>query len=155
MNKIVGLRESFQKAKVLYMITFGEKGEEHSRPMTNFNDDPYNIMWFTTYTNTQKVEDIKNNDRTLILFPSEKEGEFYEISGHSEFEKPEVVKEKWQWWFLYWHPDQKPMYWFSNYGKHPERCIINFFPESARTLHVSDIEYISRPYKSILEKRTL
>ncbi len=152
MKKIRGLEESFQNAKVVYMITFGEKGEDHSRPMTNFNDSPYDTMWFPTYTDTQKVRDIKNNDKTLILFPSETEKEFYEITGRSEFEDSEVVKEKWQWWYLYWNPNIKPMYWFSYLGKHPERCIINFFPESVRVLNVRDIEYIYRPYKSVIEK---
>jgi general stress protein 26 len=152
MKKIRGLEDSFKNAKVVYMITFGKKGEEHSRPMTNFNDSPYDTMWFPTYTDTRKVRDIKNNDKTLILFPSETEKEFYEITGRSEFEDPEVVKEKWKWWYLYWNPNIKPMYWFAYLGKHPERCIINFFPKSVRALNVRDIEYIYRPYKSVIEK---
>jgi general stress protein 26 len=152
MNKIDGLQEAFQKAKIIYMITYGDEGEEHSRPMTNFNDDPYHTIWLTTYTDTQKVRDIKKNNKTLILFPSDEDGKFYELAGHSEFEHQDVVKERWEWWYLYWHPNLKPMYWFSQSGRHPERCIINFTPESARVVNVRDLEYIYRPYKSIVEK---
>ncbi|MBD3171897.1 hypothetical protein GF326_05440 [Candidatus Bathyarchaeota archaeon] len=59
MNKIRGMEESFKESKVVYLVTFGSTSEKHSRPMTNFNDDPYNIMWFPTYQDTKKVEVLK------------------------------------------------------------------------------------------------
>lgn len=45
MNKIRSMEESFKESKVVSLVTFGLTGEKHSRPMTNFNDDPYNMMW--------------------------------------------------------------------------------------------------------------
>jgi general stress protein 26 len=132
MNRFEGMLEDFKKAKVVFLTTFSEKGEERSRPMTNLNEDPYGMMWFTTYRDTRKVEDIKKNPRVLITFPSSKEGEFYEIEGRAEFADEEAVEEKWEWWYLYWHPEQKDRFWFERRSRHPERVIINVYPISAR-----------------------
>jgi len=132
MNRIEGMLEDFKKAKVVFLTTFSEKGEERSRSMTNFNEDPYGMMWFPTYRNTRKVEDIKKNPRVLITFPSSKEGVFYEIEGRAEFEDERVVNEKWEWWWLYWHPEQEDYFLFDRRSRHPERVIINVYPLSAR-----------------------
>jgi len=97
--------EDFKQVKIVYLTTFSN-GEERSRPMTNFNDDPYNRMWFPTYRDTKKVKDIEENPKVLITFPSSKEGEYYEIEGRAEFEKEEITTEKWRRWYLYWYPSQ-------------------------------------------------
>ena len=134
MEKIEGILEDFIKAKAVYLTTFSETGNEHNRQMTNFNDDPYKMMWFPSDRNTQKVKDIKGNSRVLITFPSSKKGEYYEIEGQAMFEDDETVQEKWTWWYLYWHPNQKDRFWFPSGGKHPERVIINVHPKSVRII---------------------
>jgi len=78
MNKIRSMEESFKESKVVYLVTFGLTGEKHSRPMTNFNDGPYNMMWFPTCRDTQKVKDIKNNKKVLVVFPDSERERFYE-----------------------------------------------------------------------------
>ena len=132
------------------MITYGVNGEPHSRPMTNFNENPYPTMWFPTYNNTQKVYDIEKNPKTLIIFPGENEDEFFEIEGYSSFADRATVDEKWVWWYLYWHPEMRNMFWFGDIGNHSKRSIIDVHPISVKKLVKSDIRYIHKTYKSIL-----
>jgi general stress protein 26 len=131
MNEIKGLKEAFQKAKVVYFTTY-YKGEERSRQMTNFNMDPYTLMWFPSYRKTKKVEDIKLNQKVLITFPGSVNGEFFEIEGKAEFASKEEVINKWEWWYLYWHPHQKSRFWFPSGQYNPDRVIINVHPMSSR-----------------------
>ena len=132
------------------MITYGVNGEPHSRPMTNFNDNPYSTMWFPTYNNTQKVYDIEKNPKTLIIFPGLIEDDFFEIEGYSSFADRATVEEKWVWRYLYWYPEMRNMFWFSNKGNHPKRCIIDVHPISVINLSKTDTRYIHRTYKSIV-----
>ena len=133
MKEIEGMKGAFQQARVVYMTTFGDEGER-SRPMTNLNEDPYSMMWFPTYRDTRKIDDIEKNSRVLITFPSTNEGEYYEIDGRAEFESESVTAEKWQWWYLYWHPAQRKRFWFPGGTHHPNRVIINVHPQSARVV---------------------
>ncbi len=133
MNRIDGMLEDFKEARVVYMTTFRD-GKEESRQMTNFNEDPYKVMWFPTYRNTKKVDDIKRNPKTLITFPSSKVGVYYEIEGRAEFEDEATTARKWRWWYLYWKPDQRRRFWFPAGVSDPNRVIINVHPLSARTV---------------------
>lgn len=134
MNKIKGMLEDFKHAKIVFLTTFSESGEERRRPMTNFNEDVYKMMWFPTDRDTKKVEDIKKNPRVRITFPSSREGAFYEIEGRAEFEDERMTAEKWKWWYLYWHPAQRRRFIepFPNARRRLDRMIINVYPESAR-----------------------
>ncbi|MCW3978611.1 MAG: pyridoxamine 5'-phosphate oxidase family protein [Candidatus Bathyarchaeota archaeon] len=133
MNEIKGMAEAFKEARVVYLTTFRD-GEVRSRQMTNLNEDPYRMMWFPTYRDTRKVEDIGKNPRVLVTFPSLKEDEYYEIEGRAEFESESVTAEKWQWWYLYWHPAQRRRFWFPGGARDPNRVIVNVYPESARVV---------------------
>jgi len=132
------------------MITYGAKGETHSRPMTNFNDNPYSTMWIPTYNDTQKVRDLDNDPKTLIIYQGADEDEFYEIEGHSSFADRATVDEKWVWWYLYLHPEMKDMFWFSGTGDHTRRCIIDVHPVSITRLSKADIQYVHETYRSIV-----
>ena len=133
MREIEGMRAAFKGARVVFMTTFS-KGEEHSRAMTNLNEDPYATMWFPTYRDTTKVEDIKSNPKVVITFPGSRNGEFYEIEGRGELASEGEVAEKWQWWYLYWHPEQRDRFWFPRVKTYPERVIINVYPLEARVV---------------------
>ena len=130
MNRIIGMKEDFARSNVVYLTTFDEKGEKRSRPMTNFNEDPYETMWFPSYEYTRKVEDIKRNPRVLLSFPSSREGEMYEISGRANFAPRSEVNERWEWWFLYWIPTRSDMAIRTDEPV-ADRVIINVHPENA------------------------
>ena len=135
------------------MVTFGKKNDPHSRPMTNLNTNPYSKMWFPSSTNTRKVEDLKHNQKTLILFPDEDKTKFYEIDGHATLASQDIVDEKWFWWYLYWHPEQTEMFWVDPVQMHPERCIIDVNPVSIRALSMNEIEEVPGTYKSMIHRK--
>ena len=130
MKKLPGIDEAFKKAKVVFMTTF--KGdEERTRQMTNYNNGLGELIWFPTEKDTRKVEDIKKNNKVLITFPAGKRGEYFEVEGEASFASDEEVLEKWEWWWLYWHPAQKERFWFPR-EKDERRVIINIEPKEAR-----------------------
>jgi general stress protein 26 len=131
MNEIKGMAERFREAKIVFLTTFKD-GEERSRPMTNFNEDPYQMFWFPTDADSRKVRDIKENPKVLVTFPSQKRGEYYEITGRAEFEDKAVTAEKWEWWYLYWHPAQRKRFFFPDIESKWKKMIINIHPKSAR-----------------------
>lgn len=125
-----GIDEAFKKAKVVFMTTYqGDK--ENTRQMTNYNDELGDLIWFPTEKDTKKVRDIKKNNKVLITFPAGKRGEYFEVAGEASFASDQEVLEKWEWWWLYWHPAQKERFWFPR--EHDERrVIINIAPKEAR-----------------------
>ncbi|MBN2334975.1 pyridoxamine 5'-phosphate oxidase family protein [Candidatus Bathyarchaeota archaeon] len=131
MKKLEGLEEAFSRAKVVFLSTY-DGGKERSRQMTNFNESPYETMWFPTEKGTRKVEDIKKNPAMKITFPAGEKGEYYEITGEASFEDPRVVSQKWEWWWLYWHPAQKDRFWFPRGETVERRVIINVKPLEAK-----------------------
>ena len=131
MNRIEGMKEDLARAKVISLTTFDENGEARSRPMTNFNDDPYETMWFPTFEYTRKVKDIRGNPKVLLSFPSLSEGEMYEIEGRAEFAPRKEVNERWEWWFLYWYPTRYDMAILTD-EPFIDRAIIYVHPEKAR-----------------------
>mgnify|MGYP006281144837 FL=1 len=81
-----------------------------------------------TYRDTQKVEDIKNNEKVLVVFPDSERERFYEIEGIAEFEDQEVTRDKWRWWYLYWHPEMRDKFWINPETGQENRMIINVHP---------------------------
>jgi hypothetical protein len=65
MREIEGLVESFKEARMVYLTTFRD-GEERSRQMTNFNEDPYDVIWFPSDMKSRKVEEIKDERKVMI-----------------------------------------------------------------------------------------
>jgi len=131
MEHVEGLAEAFKKAKVVFLTSFSGS-KENSRPMTNYNEDPYSTMWFPTEKDTQKVKDVKSNPRVLLTFPAEKKGEYYEVTGETSFASQSEVDSKWEWWWLYWHPAQRQRFWFPKSQTDDRRVILNVKPVSAR-----------------------
>jgi general stress protein 26 len=136
MEHIEGLESSFVEAKTVILTTFGIDGEKHERPMANLNKSPYNAMDFTTYKNTRKVEDIKQNSLVLITFPGRAEGEYFEISGRAEFEPDAVVQEKWEFWYSEMHPWAKAFFWFPRFIHHSNWTLIRVIPSSVKKIGI-------------------
>jgi general stress protein 26 len=128
------MKSEFKDARLVYLTTFNEDGSKRSRAMTNFNEDPYDVIWFPTFKETKKIEHISSNPKVLITFPSSRARVFYEIEGRAELEDEDVVGEKWKWWYLSWLPDEEFKYRMTSDAPFTNRAIINVYPESARII---------------------
>ena len=62
--------------------------------MTDFNEDPYDVIWFPSDMQSRKVEDIKEDPKVLITFPARNKGEYYEITGKAELADEGVTTKK-------------------------------------------------------------
>lgn len=145
MNRIEGMGEDFKNARVVYVTTVGERGKLSHRPMTNYNEDPYGNMWFATFRQTNKVEQIAKNPRVKITFPSSREGEMYEITGSASIGTDEEVREKWRWWMFFWHPEYRKYTWFTEGSHLHERVIINACPAEASVVKGKKFDFMITP----------
>jgi general stress protein 26 len=111
MENIVGMQEAFKESKLVYLTTINKEGEKNSRPMTNYNESPYEPMWFPSFKETKKINDIRNNPKVVISFPAEKPNTWYKVEGEASEAPWEEVKENWKWWLLEWVPEseRKPL----------------------------------------------
>jgi general stress protein 26 len=128
------LEDSFTQAQTVILTTYGVNGEKHERPMVNLNKSPYNAMDFTTYKNTRKVDDIKNNPEVSIKFPGIDQGEYFEIYGKAEFEPDTIVQEKWEFWYNEVHPWSKAYFWFPRFIHHSNWTIIRIIPSYVKKI---------------------
>ena len=111
MKKLDGIQEAFKTSKQVFLKTMTSEGESHMRPMTNFNESPYEEMWFPSFKDTRKIREIESNHEVVVSFPSSEEGKWYHVVGEARLASWEEVREMWRWWLLEWLPeeDQKPL----------------------------------------------
>ncbi len=145
MKTIEGADEDFRNARVVYVTTYDTKGKQFTRPMTNYNEDPYGNMWFATFRQTKKVEHVSGNPAIKITFPSNREGEVYEIMGSATIGSDADVREKWRWWMLYWNPEWKKYPWFTEGSHLHERAIINVCPTAIKVEKNHRLDFNIRP----------
>ena len=147
------MKDEFKRAKLVYLTTFSEDGRKRNIAMTNYNEDPYDMMWFPTFKDSRKVKDINNNPRVLITFPSSRKREFYVIEGKAELEADEVVNQKWEWWYLFWLPDEEFHFRIMSDAPFTNRAIINVYPESARIVKPDKVYEGSQPLTIFMRAR--
>ena len=106
MNTIEGMLEVFKESKQVFLTTSNTKGESKIRAMTNYNDSPYEPMWYPSFLETQKVRDIKENPEVIISFPSDVQGKWYKVKGNARLAPWKEVNKNWKWWYLEWVPEK-------------------------------------------------
>ena len=75
--------------------------------MTNYNQSPYEPMWFASFLVTRKVEEIKGNPEVVVSFPAEEVGKWYRVKGKAHLAPWEEVRKNWKWWYLEWVPSEE------------------------------------------------
>jgi general stress protein 26 len=110
MKKLEGMLWAFKEAKQV-LLTTNSGCETRTRAMTNFNKSPYEPMWFPSFKDTRKIEDIKGNPLVVVSFPSKEKGKWYQIKGKAKLASWKEVREIWRWWLLEWLPleERRPL----------------------------------------------
>ncbi len=106
MEKLEGMLEAFKNSKQVFLTTTSEEGVKSVRAMTNYNDSPYEPIWFASFEGTQKIKDIKSNPDVVISFPGDEENKWYKVKGKARLAPWEEVRESWKWWYLEWVPEE-------------------------------------------------
>jgi general stress protein 26 len=106
MDKIDGMHEAFREAKQVFLTTTSKEGVSKTRAMTNYNDSPYESMWYPSFKDTQKIRDIADNPEVVISFPGNERNKWYRVKGTARLASWEEVQESWKWWYLEWVPEE-------------------------------------------------
>lgn len=78
------LKEKIKDIKIAMLTTQEEDGDFHSRPMATQDIDPDGTMWFLTYDSSNKVEEIRQNNRVSLTFSDTGADTYVSTSGMAE-----------------------------------------------------------------------
>jgi general stress protein 26 len=133
MEKIEGMLEAFKESKQVFLTTNTKEGEKSIRAMTNYNESPYDPMWYPSFKDTQKIRDISENPEVLISFPSKEENKWFRVRGKASLAPWDEVRKSWKWWYLEWVPEKNRNKFELRYDNpFTDRSIIWIDPESAK-----------------------
>jgi general stress protein 26 len=106
MEQIDGMLNAFKNSKQVFLTTTSMDRKKSTRPMTNYNESPYQQMWYPSFKGTQKIRDISENPEVVISFPAREENKWYRVKGTARLAPWEEVRESWKWWYLEWIPEE-------------------------------------------------
>jgi general stress protein 26 len=106
MDRVEGMHEAFREAKQVFLKTTSKEGVSKTRAMTNYNDSPYESMWYPSFKDTQKIRDITDNPEVVISFPGIERNKWYRVKGTARLASWDEVQESWTWWYLEWVPEK-------------------------------------------------
>jgi general stress protein 26 len=93
------LARSFDTAM---LVTHRSDGTSHARPMALAEISDQGDMWFVTREHTPKVDEVKQDERTLIV--AQESGKYLTVTGQAEVQRDArklqaLWSEKWRPWF--------------------------------------------------------
>ena len=107
MKRLEGMQEAFNESKQVFLTTKSKDGESRRWAMTNYNESPYESMWFPSFKDTRKIRDIEANPEVVISFHAEETRKWYKIKGKARLAPFSEVQKTWKWWFLEWVPEEE------------------------------------------------
>lgn len=110
------------------LTTRGSDGHYHSRPMAIQKRDLRYGMWFATYRESAKIQELEAHpDCAVSLFKGGHSATYVSISGTAKIVADrEVIRRMWD---LSWKP------WFPNGPEDPDLVLIRVEPEHAEFVH--------------------
>lgn len=100
------LRTSLEGFRVGMLVSIGDQGTPHARPMYVVSDTTSDDLFFMTDAGSMKVIDINTNPRVLLAFCSESSNRYVTVSGVASAEKdPARAKSLWNLQTQAWWPD--------------------------------------------------
>ena len=102
------LREEIKDIRTTMMTTQREDGNFHTRPMATHAVDEDGTMWFFSYEDSNKVREIRQNDRVALGFSDTGAETYVALSGTAEVVKDkQKIDELWQEFLKTWFPNGK------------------------------------------------
>ncbi len=100
------------EAEISLLITQGEDGYPHSRPMTLLGYEEEGVLWFATSRSSRKVAEIDRDPKVTVCFLALEGGAHAQAFGQAEIlEDPELKAELWmEDWGEYWEGPEDPDY---------------------------------------------
>ena len=100
------LREKVEKVGVAMMSTAKQNGHPKARPMHTLDFDDHGGLWFFSFVNSKKVEDLSDNDLVNLIYAKPEDGIYVSITGHAQIVTDEQkIQDYWQDRFRAWIPN--------------------------------------------------
>ena len=105
-NDITQLVEKIKDVRIAMMTTVGEGGALESRPMATQETGKDGILWFFTYADTPKVEEVEQDKQVNLSYAKPDANLFVSVSGTAQLVRDQKkVKELWKPILKAWFPN--------------------------------------------------
>ncbi|MFD2571882.1 pyridoxamine 5'-phosphate oxidase family protein [Spirosoma soli] len=102
------LRDKIKDIRIAMLTTLEEDGDFHTRPMATHEMDPDGTMWFFTYDNSHKVDEVRQNERVSVAFSDPGSELYVTTKGIAEVVKDRMkINELWSDILKTWFPNGK------------------------------------------------
>lgn len=106
-GKLEKLREIVKAIDICMLTTFDERGDPHSRPMSNNREIEFDgDLWFFTYGSSHKVDEIGRTPKVNASFADPDAQQYASLTGHAEIVRDRAkIEELWQPQLKAWFPE--------------------------------------------------
>ena len=106
-EKLAKLREIVKAVDICMLTTVDERGELHSRPMSNNRDVEFDgDLWFFTYGSSHKVDEVGRTPKVNASFSDPDAQKYASLTGRAEVVRDRAkIEELWQPHLKAWFPD--------------------------------------------------
>lgn len=102
------LRDKIKDIRIAMLTTQEQDGDFHTRPMATHDMDPDGTMWFFTYDNSHKVDEIRQNQRVSVAFSDPGSEVYVSTTGTADVVKDQSkINELWSDFLKTWFPNGK------------------------------------------------
>jgi len=102
------LRDKITDIRIAMLTTLEQDGDFHTRPMATHDMDADGTMWFFTYDNSHKVEEVEKDPRVSVAFADPGSELYVSTIGTAEIVKDKVkINELWSDFLKTWFPKGK------------------------------------------------
>ncbi|WP_228724139.1 pyridoxamine 5'-phosphate oxidase family protein [Spirosoma sp. KUDC1026] len=102
------LRNKITDIRIAMLTTLELDGDFHTRPMATHDMDADGSMWFFTYDNSHKVEEIEKDPRVSVAFSDPGSELYVSTTGTAEIVKDKAkINELWSDFLKTWFPQGK------------------------------------------------
>jgi general stress protein 26 len=107
-NELNTLREKIEKIDFAMLTTLEDDGDFHSRPMSTQKMDNDGTLWFFTYDDSTKVDEIQRDKRVSLTYTDKSSETYVAAAGKAELVKDRAkIDELWQDVLKAWFPQGK------------------------------------------------
>lgn len=102
------LRDKIKDIRIAMLTTLEENGDFHTRPMATHEMDPDGTLWFFTYDNSNKVEEVNQDQRVSVAFSDPGSELYVTTKGTAQVVKDRMkINELWSDFLKTWFPNGK------------------------------------------------
>ena len=106
-DKLGKLREIVKAVDICMLTTVGERGDLHSRPMSNNREIEFDgDLWFFTYGSSHKVDEIGHVPKVNVSFADTRAQQYASLTGRARVVRDRAkIEELWQPHMKAWFPE--------------------------------------------------